>query len=201
MAELKDLLTLAERIKDKDLREKTLAFLKDPKVSNPHMGKKYKKAKWEQSVSGPESFHHGYPGGLIDHTISVTNLCISTAEALMKSYDKLKVDMDTLIASALLHDAIKPFEWKTGKHGVEHTGSSIDHTVWGTAELYSQGFPEEILHCVASHGGDIGTTKPESVEAKILHHCDNFDAMLEHSSHGGSGGQIVFLTPEDLGLA
>lgn len=189
-----DLLKLAERIEDKNLREKTIKFLKKPTVTNTHI--KIKPVKWEEAPAGPESFHHGYPGGLIDHTYSVTNMCIMMAEHFNKLY-KIDINMDVLIASALLHDAIKVYEWKMGPMGVERNNIKLDHTAWGTAELYANDFPEEVLHCVAAHAGDMGTTKPETAEATILHTMDNFDATFEHSLKDASSmQQIMMLDPK-----
>ena len=52
--------------------------------------------------SAAKSVHHGYLGGLLEHSLSVTQICDFMA-------DKYKfVDRDVLVASAMLHDVGKP---------------------------------------------------------------------------------------------
>ena len=70
------------------------------------------------------------------------------------------------------------FEMKKGKTKWEGTGVMLDHTMLGTSELYSRGFPEKVLHIVASHFGENGPTPPGCVEAIIMHTIDNMDATL-----------------------
>ena len=48
----------------------------------------------------------------------------------------------------------------------------------GTSELYARGFPEPVIHIVASHFGDQGPTPPQTIEAVIFHYADNLDAVL-----------------------
>ena len=48
--------------------------------------------------------HHGYMGGLLEHTLSVTQIC----DFMSGRYKK--VNRDILIASAMLHDIGKIFE-------------------------------------------------------------------------------------------
>ncbi len=54
----------------------------------------------------------------------------------------------------------------------------LDHTMAGTSELYARGFPEKVLHIVASHFGENGPTPPQTMEALIFHTIDNMDATI-----------------------
>ena len=192
---LEDLLKIAEKIEDKSLREKTINLMKDPKISN-HSFKEWKPVSWDECPAGPESFHHGYPGGLVDHTYSVVNLCINAAEHAKVVYE-VDIDMDVLISSALLHDIAKLFEWRW-EGEVVHSGLPVDHTIMGTSELYAQGFPHEVVHCVAAHAGEFGTTEPRTLEAKILHEMDYFDAKFDGMVNPGEvAPNIMFLNLDD----
>ncbi len=191
---LEDLLKIAEKIEDDILRGMTTELMKNPELSNDNF-KKWEAVSWEECPAGPESFHHGYPGGLIDHTYSVVNLCINTAEKMEEVYD-IEINMDTLITSALIHDFAKLYEWKW-EDAVVHSGLTIDHTIFGTAELYARGFPEDVVHCVAAHAGEFGTTEPRTIEAKILHEMDYFDAKFDGFVNPGAAPPMMFMEFEE----
>ncbi len=182
---MEKLLELAEKIKDKELREKVIKFLKEPKLSNPNF--KYKNLSLRDAPASNQ-WHHSYVGGLVEHTYAVTLMCIEVAKVLEKVY-KIKIDMDSLIAAALLHDIGKLWEYK--KYGGSWTSTKItlDHTILGTSELYARGFPESVIHIVASHFGHQGPTPPQTTEALILHTIDNMDALLS----GSGQPQLLYL--------
>lgn len=167
-----DLIKIAEKIKDKELREKTIKFLKEPKLSN---GWNYKASNFEE-IPAWIGDHHNYEGGLLEHTLSVTEICISLAKHFEKTYEK-KINLDFLIAGALLHDIAKVFEIR--KEGEKFTFNNfiLDHVRLGAAELYARGFPEEVVHMVGSHGG--GDT-PRTIEAIILNTADILDTSIEN---------------------
>lgn len=133
--------------------------------------------------SAAKSVHHGYLGGLLEHTLSVTQICDFMS-------DKYKfVDRDVLVASAMLHDVGKLWELSDfplndytddgqllghiyiGAELVEKTASSID------------AFPDRlktiIKHCILSHHGEFeygSPVLPKTIEAHILHCADDMDA-------------------------
>ncbi len=164
-------------IKDEQLRKKVESFIAKLPVSNKNF-KKYRRTDIERTPGGPESFHHGYKGGLKKHTESVTSLAINIAKSLKKSYPNLKIDMDVLIASALLHDIMKVHTFYMTKDGVRHSGVLLDHGIWAAAELYTHEFPEEVIHCVASHGGS-EINPPLTIEANILRYADMIDTETD----------------------
>jgi 7,8-dihydroneopterin 2',3'-cyclic phosphate phosphodiesterase len=185
------LIELAKQIKNKELREKVISLLNNPKLSNKNF-EKYKpedmsKVKTLFTVGGVGTVERG---DLISHTAAVTELCMETAKILEKEYG-IKVDMDELIAGALLHDVMKVFEWKNTEKGAERTDISLDHSVLGAAELYSRGFPEKVIHIVASHFGETGPTPPRNFEALILHHVDSFLSLAEFYLYGSEQKQEV----------
>jgi len=172
---MKEILELANKIKDKKLRDKTIKLLKEPSISNKEI--KYKKVKFEKAPCWVGA-HHDYEGGLMEHTLSVTKLCLSMVKDFEKQY-KVKVNKDYLIAGALLHDIMKVFMLKKKGKAWEMTGVLLDHAVFTAAELYSRNFPEEVVHMVAAHGGETGMATPRTIEAMILYQADFADAAME----------------------
>jgi 7,8-dihydroneopterin 2',3'-cyclic phosphate phosphodiesterase len=174
IAEMKKLLELADRIEDKELRKKVVDVLKYPDLSN----KEFKYPAIDlNSAPASVNWHHVQSGGLIEHTYSVSLLVLSVAEIIEKVY-KIPVNKDVLLAAALIHDIGKL--WGIRKIGGKWEANelTIDHTVLGTAELYSRGFPESVIHVVASHFGDQGPTPPQTIEAVIFHYVDSLDAVI-----------------------
>jgi 7,8-dihydroneopterin 2',3'-cyclic phosphate phosphodiesterase len=157
----KEMLKLAEEIKDRGLREKVVELLKNPVISNKSF--RYKALGMEEAPASI-GWHHTEKGGLAKHNFVVTRLCMNIANVIEKNY-AMDIDRDTLIAGALLHDVAKLFEMKREDKGFDSTDISIDHIIMGASELYARGFPESVVHMVASHFGEQGTTAPQSIEA------------------------------------
>lgn len=136
--------------------------------------------------SAAKTVHHGFIGGLLEHTLSVTNMCNYLASAYPM------VNRDLLIASALCHDIgkvreISPFP----ANDYTDEGQLLGHIVMGV-EIISEkiskieGFPAglagELKHCVISHHGELeygSPKKPALIEAVALNFADNTDAKME----------------------
>lgn len=179
---MKRLIELAEKIKNKDLREKTIKLLKEPEISNSEII--YPKSDFAKLPVWIGA-HHNYEGGLIEHTLSVTKLAIDMAKDFEETY-KISANKDYLIAGALLHDIMKVFILTKSGGKWKFTGSILDHAQFTACELYSRGFPEEVIHIVASHGGDLGSAgaNPRTLEAIIVFYADIFDSAIESFVHG-----------------
>lgn len=138
------------------------------------------------SHSAGKSMHHSYVGGLIEHTISVAQIC-----DFMSSRTKLS-DRDILITSALLHDIGKLYELSEfPMNDYTDDGELLGHIIIGS-DLISkkieqiENFPSDlraqIIHCILAHHGEyeFGSPKlPRSIEAIILHFADNLDAKTK----------------------
>lgn len=184
MARLKDLLELAARIGDKPLRKKVEDILKKPSLSHKDLELKYPRSGISE-VPASVGFHHTQTGGLLEHIYSVTLMCISLGEALEKAY-RQKLDMDSLIAGALVHDIGKLWIFRKRGGAWQINDSVMDHTVLGAAELYSRGFPEKVIHMVSSsHSEPDGLIPPQTLEALILHTLDSLDATIGKSKEEG----------------
>lgn len=134
---------------------------------------------------GGKLWHHGYLGGLLEHTVGVTRIC----EKLSQLYPD--VDRDLLITAALLHDLGKI---ETYEHGptFEYTdkGRLIGHIVLGNQTVVEKihdipAFPEELSkrlqHLILSHQGKLEQASPVvpmTAEAFILYYADEIDSKL-----------------------
>lgn len=136
--------------------------------------------------SAAKSVHHGFIGGLLEHTLSVTKMC----DYFSKSYPALNRDL--LITAALCHDIGKVKElslFPTNDYTDE--GQFLGHIVMGCEMVAEKimnipDFPillkQELQHCILSHHGkfEYGSPKqPAIIEALALHLADNTDAKLE----------------------
>ena len=199
---MKKLLKLTEQIENKNLRNQVENFLKDLRLSSKDF-KKYPKENIERAGSMfvvPTSGLGPIERDLVNHTVTLTELCIKTVEIFKKNYD-LEINKDFLIAASILHDIMKVFEYKRDKNDeLEPTGIMLDHSILAVAELYARDFPEEVIHIVASHIGEGGPTPPRSFEAIIFHHLDSMASIVEYYHHGKKklDQQILLLTNEDL---
>ncbi len=130
-----------------------------------------------------KTWHHNYIGGLLEHTIAVASIC----EFSTHLYN---VDKDLLITGALLHDIGKVLEYDI-KPTIEFTaeGRLVGHIPLGDHILCAKAaeidnFPPDLLfklrHLVLSHHGEYEKASarlPQTLEAIVLHHADNFDAQ------------------------
>ncbi|MBC7090839.1 MAG: HD domain-containing protein [Nitrososphaeria archaeon] len=57
-------------------------------------------------------------------------------------------------------------------------GHYLDHLTLGIIKLFQEGFPLKIIHAVAAHHGEPGPTRPETIEAMIIHVADYIDSKL-----------------------
>jgi len=135
--------------------------------------------------------HHAYKGGLIEHVISLMDLCASVGA----HYDV--VDTDLLVMGAFLHDVGK-IEELSFERELSYTdaGQMIGHVVQGvgildakvrqTEALSGEPFPQELhlrlQHMIVSHHGEYayGSPKlPMTLEAIALHFLDNLDSKIQ----------------------
>lgn len=136
--------------------------------------------------SAAKTVHHGFVGGLLQHTLSVTRLC----DYYCKAYSVLNRDL--LISAAICHDIGKTRELSLfPQNDYTEEGQFLGHIVIGTemvAEKIAQidGFPallaSEIKHCILAHHGEYefgSPKKPAIMEAVALNFADNTDAKMQ----------------------
>lgn len=144
--------------------------------------------------SAAKSVHHSFVGGLLQHTLRVTELC----DFYCGQYPALKRDL--LITGALCHDIGKVRELSPfPQNDYTDRGQLIGHIVIGYQLVMERirdipGFPDkkadELGHLILSHHGEMefgSPKKPALIEALALHYADNTDAKLETMSELLSG--------------
>ncbi len=111
---------------------------------------------------------------LVEHTRTVTRMAMAVAR------ERDDVNMDFVIAGALLHDVAKLLEFthNDGKVVKSEYGKRIRHPVGGAMLAEKFNLPYEIAHIIAAHSkeGEFVTRIPEAV---IVHHCDFIDFHIE----------------------
>jgi len=169
---------LTTKIRDKALRGKVLDLLR-----NPTLDIDYPCLSVEECPAGAYQ-HHSYNGGLLQHTIGVTKLSLTLCDLIEEVYGG-KVDRDTVVAGALIHDLMKCYTYEPrgdGSYVSSQLGDKVDHLTLLVAELYKRGFPVEIIHVAASHHGDISPVKPKTMEALIVSIADLADSELSRKT-------------------
>ncbi len=146
--------------------------------------------------SAAKSVHHGFIGGLLEHTLSVTKLCYFYCSL----YPRLNRDL--LLTAAMLHDIGKLWELAPFPlNDYTDDGQLLGHIMLGYELVgmrirYIAGFPKktasELRHCILAHHGELeygSPKKPELMEALALHFADNTDAKMETFAEALDGAQ------------
>jgi 3'-5' exoribonuclease len=136
--------------------------------------------------SAAKSIHHGFVGGLLEHTLNVAKLC----DFYCSQYPILKRDL--LLTAALCHDIGKVRELSPfPENNYTDDGQLLGHIVMGAQMVAEKAaaipqFPHALLsqlqHCVLAHQGKLeyGSPKtPQLVEAVALYYADDTDAKME----------------------
>ncbi|MEM3761038.1 MAG: HDIG domain-containing protein [Candidatus Bathyarchaeia archaeon] len=168
---------LANKIRDKSLREKVIELLENPTFEMN--GKKYVGLPLDVSPAGL-SHHHCYLGGYLEHVVSTANLAMALCNSVEKVYHG-KVNRDLVLAGVLLHDIFKPITYAVNDKG-NYISTSLadymDHLSLVISELVRREFPIELIHIVSAHHGEYGPIRPHTVEALICHLADLMDSRF-----------------------
>lgn len=109
------------------------------------------------------------------HKRSVVHISLESAKAMEKFFgDQLPIDMDILVAGAILIDVGKLLEYELNDKGesvVGKTGKYLRHPFTGVALAHKFGLPDEVCHMIATHAKE-GNLGKRSVESYIVHHAD-----------------------------
>jgi len=173
---METLINLVQRIENVELREKVMAFLKNPSISIETFGDELS----IEDAPASKIDHQSYEGGLIEHTVATALIAIEIVKVLEQVYQIDFIDKDLIIAGAILHDIYKPLTYqKTGaEYDRSRLGSKIDHTSLIFAEAWMRQFPLELLHILLTHHGEASPAKPRTLEALILHLADYLESSL-----------------------
>ena len=171
-----ELLSYIKQVENKYLRQLLeYYFVKDEKFIKVFKGH-----------SAAKSVHHGFAGGLLEHTLSIVKMCAYYVSA----YPLLSKDL--LFTAAIFHDIGKTKELSAfPENDYTDDGQLLGHIVIGV-EMISEGvrsiegFPaklaSELKHCVIAHHGELeygSPKKPALPEAVALHYADATDAKMQ----------------------
>lgn len=139
-----------------------------------------------KAASAAKTVHHGFMGGLLEHTLSVTKLC----DYYCGAYPILKRDL--LLTAAMCHDIGKTREISSfPENDYTDEGQLLGHIVIGSQMVaehaakiadFPGGLLVEVQHCILAHHGkyEFGSPKiPALIEALALNYADDTDAKLE----------------------
>ena len=171
-----ELLDLAKSIKNTYLKQLLEAFF----VKDEGFIKAFRNS------SAAKTIHHGFVGGLLEHTLSVTKLC----NYYCTTYPVLNRDL--LLTAAMFHDIGKIKELSLfPQNDYTDDGQLLGHIVIGsqmvaekaaTIENFPHNILTEVQHCILAHQGkyEYGSPKiPALVEAVALNYADDTDAKIQ----------------------
>ncbi len=163
---------------DRNLRRKVYDLIQNPTIKIG--GKTFSGISVDKSPASIRH-HHNYPGGFIEHTLALYELCVSLCKIVQRIY-KCRVNTDLVICGVLLHDIFKPATYTQKEQGLytrSPLAERVDHLTLASTELIRRGFPLDAVHVVtASHGQQYGPIGPMTIEALICHLGDYAEAKL-----------------------
>jgi 3'-5' exoribonuclease len=176
-------------------REETFTKLKTivTTVKNEHLRKLLDLFLADEDFTGQlknapaaKKLHHVYVGGLLEHTLSVSNLILQVGD----HYGGLNRDL--LLTGGILHDIGKVHELTYARaFDYSDDGRLLGHIMLGIEMINEKisvlpDFPHdvalELKHLIISHHGqyEYGSPKrPKTLEALILSYLDDLDAKVE----------------------
>lgn len=111
----------------------------------------------------------------MDHKRSVVHIARDAGNKINEMYHgELPVNMDVLIAGAILADVGKLLEYilnDEGKAIQGDYGKYLRHPFSGVSLAEEAGVPAEVCHIIATHAGE-GNMVKRTTEAYIVHHAD-----------------------------
>ena len=171
-----ELLSLIKSIQNTYYKQLLEAFF----VKDEAFSKAFRKS------SAAKAVHHGFVGGLLEHTLSVAKLC----DYYCTAYPVLKRDL--LLTAAICHDIGKTRELSAfPENDYTDEGQMLGHIVMGAQMVADKAagladFPKALLtqvqHCILAHHGkyEYGSPKiPAIIEAVALNYADDTDAKME----------------------
>ena len=120
-------------------------------------------------------FGPGVKVSFLAHKRCVVHIARAAGEKMNEFFKTdLPVNMDVLIAGAILADVGKLLEYELDKDGNAiqgKYGKFLRHPFSGVSLAEECGVPPEVCHIIATHAGE-GNLVKRTVEANIVHHAD-----------------------------
>lgn len=181
----KDILKYIDNIKEPHLKKLAESFF----VQDKSFASRFK------MHSAAKSVHHGFAGGLLEHTLGVVKLCDYYAD----NYPV--INRDLLLTAAMFHDIGKIEELSAfPENDYTDEGQLLGHIYIGAEMIGARirtipNFPvvlsSQLRHCILSHHGELeygSPKKPAIIEAFALNFADNTDAKLQTMTEILGGG-------------
>ncbi len=114
------------------------------------------------------------PATFMEHKRCVVHIARRAAESMREFLGRaLAIDLDTVIAGAILADVGKLLEYEKVEGAVRQSdrGKALRHPFTGVALAMECGVPDAVCHIIAAHAGE-GDLVQRSTEAYIVHHAD-----------------------------
>lgn len=156
-----------EWIKDEDLKEKTIQCWEYAIENSPLSPADLEKIPFSLLLKDCSIT-------FMNHKRTCVQLAVQIAETMQKNFgDEISINMDLLIAGAILIDVGKLLEYEIvdGKLTTSSAGKIVRHPFSGVAVADRFKLPAEVQHIIATHSkeGDLGIRTVESI---IVHHAD-----------------------------
>ena len=110
----------------------------------------------------------------MNHKRTCVQLAVDIARRMQENFgDEISIDMDTLLAGAILIDVGKLLEYEMvdGQLTTSDAGKLIRHPFSGVAIADRFDLPPQVQHIIATHSRE-GELGPRTVESTIVHHAD-----------------------------
>jgi putative nucleotidyltransferase with HDIG domain len=152
-------------IKDESLKDKVVSVWKEAAD----------RGCWQSLEDAPFTLLIQDSGKLTDHTKRITNI----AKAIFDQRTE-NINLDFLIAGALLHDVGKllEYEYKDGKFVKCEYGKKFRHPVSGALIAKEFGLPDEVVLIIYAHSHE-GDNLKRSPETVIVNHSDFIDFEIK----------------------
>jgi putative nucleotidyltransferase with HDIG domain len=161
---------LIAQIKDEKLRESTV---KAWSIA-------WKESSFKNLEEAPFGMPEDAPPGvspfegdtLVKHTNAVASAALAMGRLLIQQYD-VKINLDYVIAAAILHDLDKivMYERKGGRIVHSELGGKIVHGAYGGHIALLAGLPQDIVFIIMAHSPKVNVELP-SPEGKLVTFCD-----------------------------
>jgi len=157
-----------------------LQWIKDEKLKNKVIDvwkEAANRGNWNSIEDAPFTLLIENSGKLTDHTKRITNIAKAVYDQRQEN-----LNLDYLIAGALLHDVGKLLEYvkEGGKYVKGEYGKKFRHPVSGALLAKELGLPDEIVLIIYAHSHE-GDNIKRSPEAVIVNHSDFIDFEIKKS--------------------
>jgi 3'-5' exoribonuclease len=170
----KRILELTDLIENEHIRQLARSFWDDAEFFEAYL-----------TATAGKLWHHAYVGGLAEHSLNVTEICMTLGERYEFA------DNDLLIFGGLFHDMGKVFEYQITTY-IDYTdeGRLLRHISLADGKIVERagkidGFPPKLLmklrHLILSHHGNLefaSPVVPQIPEAFILYYADELDSKM-----------------------